>query len=104
MVDTARKAAKTPLERQTAYRQRNLQACRKRDRERKRRAREKAKAEAAKARKPDPVFPWPDDPARAVAKWSKSKLRVPPGHPLEGQPLILPGYGVSFLEGRVHPS
>ena len=97
MAQAARKAAKTPLERQHAYRQRNLEARRKKDRETKRKLRAKVKAEKESARKPDRIFPWPDDPARAVAKWSKSKLVIPPGHPSEGQPLILPDYGVAFL-------
>ena len=98
MQKAARKPAKTPLERQKAYRLRNLRACREKDREAKRQARARARAEKESAQKPDRIFQWPDDPAKAVFEWSKSKLVVPPGHPLEGQPLILPDYGVAFLK------
>ena len=91
MQKAARKPAKTPGERQKSYRKRNLESCQKKDREAKRQARAKAKAEKESARKPDRIFTWPDDPAKAVAKWSRDSLTVPPGHPLEGQPLILVG-------------
>ena len=40
---------------------------------------------------------YPDDPAGALAAWSREKLVVPPGHPLAGQPMELPEYGVAFL-------
>ena len=91
MQKAARKPAKTLGERQKAYRLRNLEALKKKDRERQRQARARAKAEKESSRKPDRIFQWPDDPAKAVAKWSRDKLVVPPGHPLEGQPLILVG-------------
>lgn len=35
--------------------------------------------------------------ADRLAEWSRSTLKVPPGHPLAGQPLELPPYGVDFL-------
>ena len=98
MTRAASKPAKTPGERQKAYRLRNLEALQKKDREAKRRARAEAKAEKESARKPDRIFQWPDDPAMAVARWSRKSLTVPPGHPLEGQPLILPDYGIKFLD------
>jgi len=44
-----------------------------------------------------PVCAWPADPAAALARWSRDVLKVPPGHPLAGQPLTLPGYGVDFI-------
>ena len=44
-----------------------------------------------------PPASFPDDPAGAVADWSERVLRVPPGHPLAGSPMKLPGYGVDFL-------
>ena len=40
---------------------------------------------------------WPDDPAGAVAAWSRDVLRVPYGHPRAGEPMALPEYGVRFL-------
>ena len=43
------------------------------------------------------LLPWPDDPAGAVAEWSRDKLLVPAGHPLAGSPLVLPDFGVEFL-------
>ena len=43
------------------------------------------------------LHPWPDDPAQAVAEWSRDKLLVPAGHPLAGSPLVLPAFGVKFL-------
>ena len=42
--------------------------------------------------------PLPDDPARAIAAWSAFNLVIPPGHPNSGQPLILPGYAVDFID------
>ena len=41
--------------------------------------------------------PWPADPAAAVADWARRVLVVPAGHPLAGQPLVLPDFGVRFL-------
>lgn len=44
-----------------------------------------------------PVCTWPADPAAALVAWCLNVLKVPPGHPLAGQPLELPGYGVAFI-------
>ena len=53
---------------------------------------------AAKKRKAAPTLPdIPGDPAGALAAWSAEKLKIPPGHPLAGQPLVLPDFGVAFL-------
>ena len=38
-----------------------------------------------------------EDQAAAVALWSKVTLKVPPGHPLAGEPMELPTYGVEFI-------
>ena len=46
---------------------------------------------------------YPSDPAGAIAAWSAERLTVPPGHPLEGQPMKLPGYGISFLRDVFRP-
>ena len=56
-------------------------------RERKRTAKETAK----------PEIETPDNPIAALAAWSETTLRVPVGHPLAGQPLRLPDYGLLFL-------
>ena len=40
---------------------------------------------------------WPDDPAGAVAQWSREVLRVPFGHPRAGEAMTLPPYLVDFL-------
>ena len=62
-------------------------------RERQRRYRANKKKQAAPVASP-PVEPVDAD---RLAEWSRSTLRVPPGHPLAGQPLELPLYGVDFL-------
>ena len=67
---------KTPAQRQREYRQRK---------------------KAAALPIATPVGPWPKHPALAVAEWSAENLIVPPGHPLGGQPMRLPDYGVRFL-------
>ena len=50
---------------------------------------------AGTIREPDPAPP--DDPAGAVAEWSKARLKVPPGHRLSGEALILPDFAVRFF-------
>ena len=54
---------------------------------------------------PEPIegVPWPDDPAGAVASWSASFLKVPPGHDAAGSPLELPSYFVDFLGNALAP-
>ena len=47
--------------------------------------------------------PWPKDPAGAVASWSASRLKVPPGHDAAGGPLELPPYFVDFLRDALAP-
>ena len=37
------------------------------------------------------------DPAGAVAEWSAAALKVPPGHPREGEAMTLPAYAVDWL-------
>ena len=39
----------------------------------------------------------PDDPVDALQAWSREKLVVPPGHPRQGQPMVLPDFAVRFL-------
>ena len=46
---------------------------------------------------------WPSDPAGAVVKWARKRLIVPPGHPDEGSPLVIPEYGAAFLADVYDP-
>ena len=46
---------------------------------------------------PTPAPAAPVDPIDALAAWSRATLRVPAGHPLAGEPLTLPEYGIDFL-------
>ena len=39
----------------------------------------------------------PADPVAALEAWAASSLIVPPGHPLAGQPMVLPPFAVDFL-------
>ena len=49
--------------------------------------------EGVEALLPEP----PADPADALIQWAADKLIVPPGHPLEGQPMVLPPYLDAFI-------
>ena len=71
-------------------------AARMASRERQRRYRERQR-EKKNAPVVSVAAPVPADPIGALAAWSKECLRVPPGHPLAGQPLALPQYGADFL-------
>ena len=67
-----------------------------RERQRQRRA----KLKAGKALAPVvalPVAAPPVDPVGELEAWAASTLIVPPGHPLAGQPMALPGFAVDFL-------
>ena len=76
------------------YRDSNAERMANRERQRRYRGRQRAKRDAAVVVVPAPV---PSDPIGALAQWSREALRVPPGHPLAGQPLCLPDYGEAFL-------
>ena len=41
------------------------------------------------------------DPAAALARWARSSLVVPPGHPRVGRPMGLPPGAVEFLRGAL---
>ena len=66
-----------------------------RDRQRRRRAKLRAEAERAE------VLALPAatlaDPVGELAEWAIASLRVPPGHPLAGEPMALPDFAVDFL-------
>ena len=66
-------------------------------RERQRRYRARKRAAKAQARVVvHPVTP-PADPVGELAAWAAATLRVPPGHPLAGQPMALPPFAEDFL-------
>ena len=74
----------------------NKTASRIANRERQRRWRVRQRQRRLKS-EPEPLPPPVPDPAQAVADWSRKRLVVPPGHPLAGQPMTLPDYGVKFI-------
>ena len=45
----------------------------------------------------EPVPELPADAAAALAEWAADVLRIPPGHPLAGEPLVLPDFAVRFI-------
>ena len=45
----------------------------------------------------------PKNPAKAIADWSHKNLKIPPGHPNAGKPLILPKYFIDFLSDFFKP-
>lgn len=57
---------------------------------RKRKAAERGRAEVLS------LVP-PADPVDALASWARTTLKVPPGHPLAGQPMALPDFAIDFL-------
>lgn len=63
-----------------------------RERQRRRRARLKAEAGLAPV-----VALGTGDPVGELAAWAAATLKVPPGHPLAGQPMALPDFAESFL-------
>ena len=67
------------------------------DRMRAKRAADKA-AKAAGKTAAKPLPKTPSDKAGAICEWAKKSLKVPPGHPKEGGPLVIPEYGRLFLQ------
>ncbi len=60
------------------------------------------RAEKKAAAAPVPVeVVYPDNPIQALAEWTTNTLKVPSGHPLAGQPLTLPDYGLAFIEAAL---
>ena len=59
--------------------------------------RRRKKEAADKLVKEELVYTLPDDPVGALAEWAATTLKVPPGHPLAGQPMVLPDFAVDFL-------
>ena len=79
-------------ERQARYREKN-------------RARLNAKRRASRATAPPPVTvpAWPADPAGVLARWSREVLKVPPGHKLAGQPMVIPDFALDWLRDALAP-
>ena len=65
-------------------------------RERKRRQRARERAAKTAAVLAFPVAPVAD-PVGELAAWAAATLKVPPGHPLAGQPMALPDFAEKFL-------
>lgn len=61
-------------------------------RDRVRRHRERKRANAAL-----PSGDYPADPVGALSEWARANLKIPPGHPLAGQPMALPDFAESFI-------
>ena len=77
------------------YRDPNAERMAARERQRRYRARKRA----AKAQAPVVALPGPvsADPVGELASWAAATLVVPPGHPLAGQAMALPGFAEDFL-------
>ena len=81
-------------ERQARYRAKNK--ARLNAKRRKSRARSRASAPVAV-----PVVSA--DPAGELARWSADVLKVPAGHPLAGQPMVIPDFAVDWLRAALAP-
>ena len=85
----------------------NPQAAAVSNRERQRRFRERRREAKRLAALTPPVYP-PTLPAGdgvdLLAAWCAERLIVPPGHPLEGQPMALPDYVRLFLADALQPT
>ena len=75
------------------YRDRTAERLAARERKRRQRARQRE----AKCSAQVLAFPVPADPVGELVAWSRDVLKVPPGHPLAGEPMELPGFAVDFL-------
>ena len=77
------------------YKDSNAERMAARERQRRYRARQRA----AKAQAPVVALPGPApvDPVGELARWARETLVVPPGHPLAGQAMALPGFAEGFL-------
>ena len=65
------------------------------------RGRELARQEAEAKSAPCPD--WPDDPAKELAAWAAATLKIPPGHPLAGEPMSMPEFGRLFFHDALDP-
>ena len=77
------------------------------NRERQRRFRDRKREERRKLASTPPEAPpdvLPGDAADLLAEWCASTLIVPPGHPLAGQPMVMPEYIRLFLADALQPA
>ena len=77
------------------------------NRERQRRFRDRRREERRRLASTPPETPpdvLPGDAADLLAAWCAERLIVPPGHPLEGQPMVLPAYVRNFLADALQPA
>ena len=77
------------------------------NRERQRRFRENRRQDKRAAALIPPETPpdvLPADAADLLADWCKERLIVPPGHPLAGQPMVMPEYVRLFLADALLPA
>ena len=77
------------------------------NRERQRRFRDRRREEKRAAALTPPETPpdvLPVDAADLLAAWCGERLIVPPGHPLAGQPMVLPEYVRDFLSDVLCPT
>ena len=88
--------AMSGADRSKRFRIKHLASLRDKARDRMRAKRAAAKAAGKTAVKPLPKTPT--DKAAAICEWAAAKLKVPPGHPKEGGPLVIPEYGRLFLQ------
>ena len=85
----------------------NPQAAAVSNRERQRRFRENRRQDKRLAALTPPEAPpdvLPADAADLLADWCKERLIVPPGHPLAGQPMVMPEYVRGFLADALQPA
>ena len=87
--------AMSGADRSKRFRIKHLDALNSKARDRMRAKRAAAKAAGKTAAKPAPKTP--SDKAAAICEWARKSLKVPPGHPKEGQALVIPAYGEAFL-------
>ena len=76
------------------------------NRERQRRFRDRRREEKRAAALTPPETPpdvLPVDAADLLAAWCAERLIVPPGHPLAGQPMVMPEYVKRFLAAVLQP-
>ncbi len=61
----------------------------------------RARKKAARQPQEEPAAPSSGDPVQDFAQWSEDRLVIPPGHPRSGSPLVLPAFGIDFLQNAL---
>ena len=91
--------AMTGADRSKRFRIKNKASLRDNARDRMRAKRAAAKAAKASGKTAaEPLPETPSDLPGAICQWSRECLKVPAGHPREGEPLVIPEYGRLFLQ------